>query len=104
MQVIFYDKTVKGKAVVQTIHYKPELLDQSTLNLGLVVERIPEPVPQDKKDAILVIDTQSKELSYEYVNRPLTTEEKLELSLQQNEMLSQRQTTTEEAISFLLGL
>lgn len=46
-----------------------------------IVDNIPEPENREKMMARLFINLESKELYYEYIERPLTREEELELEL-----------------------
>lgn len=47
-------------------------------------QSIPTPIDQIGKDPVLVIDLITKELSYNYVDRPLTDSEKITQSEQQD--------------------
>jgi len=57
---------------VERIHYKPELLSQEQRANGIEVDAVPEPEQREGKIPVLHVSAQTKELWYEYVDRPLT--------------------------------
>ncbi|WP_315167279.1 hypothetical protein [Metaclostridioides mangenotii] len=66
-----------NKYKVNFIHYKPELL-QDTSN-GVLVENLPEPTQQDGKLAVLCVNIDTKEAYYEYEDAPITEEDKIKV-------------------------
>lgn len=71
----------EGKAVVDTdrIAYNDEVFAEMAYEGDfLKIKSIPAPESIPQKDAILKVDTQAKKLVYEYVDRPLTQDEKIE--------------------------
>lgn len=97
-----------GKCVVTFIHYFPfdevhglgktkEELEQS----GLFVDEIPDPEENGKIPQLLV-NPDTKELWYEYLERPLTLEEKLQLIEQENSELKQRIEIIQQALDELI--
>ncbi|MBU5306468.1 hypothetical protein KQI18_01595 [Clostridioides mangenotii] len=66
-----------NKYKVGLIHYKPELL-QDTSN-GILVDKLPEPTQQDGKVAVLYIDLVTKESFYEYEDIPKSEEDEIEI-------------------------
>lgn len=71
---------VPEKSEVYLVHYEPNLLPEEMQNQGIDVEQNPIPQPENRprKFAKLYINTVTKEMWYEYFDRPLTTEEHLE--------------------------
>jgi len=65
-----------NKYKVGLIHYKPELL-QDTSN-GILVENLPEPTQQDGKVAVLYVNIDTKEPFYEYEDAPKSGEDKID--------------------------
>lgn len=64
-----------NKYKVGLIHYKPELL-QDTSN-GILIEKLPEPTEQDGKVAVLYINIDTQEPFYEYEDIPKSEEDTL---------------------------
>ncbi|WP_024622547.1 hypothetical protein, partial [Metaclostridioides mangenotii] len=64
-----------NKCRVGLIHYKPELL-QDTSN-GILVEKLLDPMQQDGKIAALYVNIDTKEPYYEYEEIPPTKEDML---------------------------
>ena len=78
---------IKGnKYEVGLIHYKPELL-QDTSN-GILVEKLPEPTQQDGKVAVLYVNIDTKETFYEYEDIPKTEESEIDILKKQVAELS----------------
>lgn len=102
MPLIFFEKTDNTKAIVTTIHYQPGLLPQDVLANGVYVEEIPEPTMQEGKDPVLYYDIVTGDLYYEYVDRPLTPEEKMQLLEQENQDLKNRVELMQQALDGLL--
>lgn len=70
----------EGKTVVNTdrIAYNDEVFAEMAYEGDyLKVSSIPAPENIPQKDATLKVDTQAKKLIYEYVDRPLTQDEKM---------------------------
>jgi len=63
---ISYSQTSEERAKVTLQHFKISLLDEETLNSGLLVESIPTPEFVEGKEAVLYVNPQTKELWYEY--------------------------------------
>lgn len=63
MIFIMYD----NDNLVTLIHYKPELLLEETLNKGIFVDEIPEPVEQENRNPVLKYNPENEELYYEYI-------------------------------------
>jgi len=66
-----------NKCKVGLIHYKPELL-QDTSN-GILVEQLPEPTQQDGKVAVLYVNKDTKESFYEYEDIPKSEDDETEI-------------------------
>lgn len=77
MAIIFYKKESETKAFVTSTIYNTKGFDPQELAEGLEVEVIPEPEAQPGKLHNLYVNPKTKELWYEYTDRPLTTEEEL---------------------------
>jgi hypothetical protein len=106
---MIYVKVNDETSIVEFIHYKPfdptyglkktqEELEQE----GFFVESIPEPNEEGRKIGILHANKETKELWYEYVDRPLTPEEKLQLIEQENQDLKNRIDLMQQALDELL--
>lgn len=65
------------RARVDRIHYKPELLSDEKKAGAYLVDTIPVAESMPRKAGILYLNPETMELWYEYVDRPLTTEENL---------------------------
>lgn len=77
MPLLFIEKETETKAKVTTIHYKPELLSGEQRAKGIEVDNIPDAEEQQGKSAVLYYNPKTNELFHEYVDRPLTEEERL---------------------------
>lgn len=100
MIALFISPINETKAIVTGIHYMPEMLAEEEKANGILVDSIPEPESlqlANNKMPIHYINPQMKEQWYEYVDRPLTTEEEIE-------KLKQENATMQDTINFLLGL
>ncbi|WP_315169481.1 hypothetical protein [Metaclostridioides mangenotii] len=64
-----------NKYKVGLIHYKPELLQDTSE--GILVDKLPEPIQQDGKVAVLYVNIDTKEPFYEYEDIPKREEETL---------------------------
>jgi hypothetical protein len=76
---------------------------QELENEGLLVSSIPNPdLTDNTKMPILKVNPTNNTLYYEYVDRPLTPEEKLQLIEQENEELKVRIDLMQQALDDLL--
>lgn len=91
MPILFVKKESEERAEVQTIHNAPELLSEEKKTEGIEVPSVPEYEEQFGKESHLYVNPTTKELWYEFTDRPLTMEEKMEKmeasQLQQDELL-----------------
>lgn len=71
------EKIKDNKYKVGLIHYKPELL-KDTSN-GILVDKLPEPIQQDGKVAVLRVNIDTKEPFYEYEDIPKSEESEIEI-------------------------
>lgn len=93
MIALFHVPVSKGKDRVTNIHYKPERLtaEQKQNAILLPINESDMPVREDRfgKFAALYINPQTKELWYEYEDRPLTEVELLtEISQKLTELIN----------------
>lgn len=77
MIYVTYENTKEAKAKVTGQFYNEATFDQLPKENGLKVEQVPSPEYKIGKDAILHYNKETEELYYEYVDRPLTTEEEI---------------------------
>lgn len=83
--------------IVTTQYFAIEQLTQEQLSKAILVESVPDnPERQIGKGTYLHINPQTKELWYEYVDRPLTDSE---IITQQEERIAE----LEQAITAILG-
>ncbi len=75
-----------NKYKVGLIHYKPELL-QDTSN-GILVENLPEPTQQDGKVDVLHVNIDTQQVYYEYENIPISEENEIDILKKQVAELS----------------
>lgn len=76
---LYTPETGKTVAEVDRIAYNDEVFAEMAYEGDfLKVSSIPTSKSIPQKDAILKVDTQAKKLVYEYVDRPLTQDEKIE--------------------------
>lgn len=94
MLKVRFSKISEDKAIVTVIEYQH---DGATDDSSILVDSIPEEQPQVGKYGILYVNPQTKEFWYEYVDRPLTPEEKIA-------QLEEQLRITQETIDFLLGV
>lgn len=90
----------ENMALIQNIHHKPELLSVEQKKSGILAD-YQAPAQQPRKIAYELIDTVTKEIWAEYVDRPPTQEETMEELLEKvNLLLSQQETiiTKQEAL------
>jgi hypothetical protein len=104
---MIFIKVDESSKNVTFIHYQPfdsvhglgktqEHLEQE----GYLVDSIPE--PQEVEGKIPVLKFDGTNLYYEYVDRPLTPEEKLQLLEQENQDLKNRVELMQQAMDELL--
>ncbi|MBA7465932.1 hypothetical protein ES707_01104 [subsurface metagenome] len=79
MIALFHEPVSAGKNRVGVIHYKPERLTAEQKAKAILIENdaLPKVDILPAKSAILYLNPQTKELWYEYEDRPLTQEELL---------------------------
>jgi hypothetical protein len=65
-----------NKYKVNFIHYKPELLQDTSE--GILVDILPEPTQQGGKAAVLYVNIDTEEPFYEYEDIPKTKEDKID--------------------------
>ncbi|GEC88581.1 MULTISPECIES: hypothetical protein [Brevibacillus] len=100
MIFIRHESPVGGKAKVLTIHYLPEEIginnaaDAENAG-GVLVPTVPTPDNIAGKEAVLYFNPTTKEFSYEYVDKPLTQDEKIA-------QLEQQLKITQDALDALL--
>lgn len=85
MHWIFYEKETETKArvfLIYNVEPPQELLDTKEY---IEVPVVPTPTRKEGKSAVLYCNPETKELWYEYVNRPLTSEELLNKKIQEQE-------------------
>ena len=75
-----------NKYKVNFIHYKPELLQDTSE--GILVETLPEPTQQDGKVAVLYVNIDTKEPFYEYEDIPKSEDDEIEILKKQVAELS----------------
>lgn len=78
MIALFTELVSKDKAKVTVTHFKPELLTVTQKSKAIMVETKPEAVQIRGKTATLYINPITKEMWYEYTDRPLSQEELLQ--------------------------
>lgn len=91
-----------GVAVVTTQVTDINLVSESIRNNFIPVQPIPPAPNQIGKTARLCLDIESRELYYDYVDRPLTPEEKVQLLEQENQELKNRIDLMQQALDDLL--
>ncbi|WP_035296233.1 hypothetical protein [Brevibacillus thermoruber] len=93
--LITHDGSSATKARVEVIHYQPQYLPPEVIEKGIIVDEVPDPNPPANKVGILFINPQTQEMWYEYVDRPLTPEERIA-------QLEEQLRITQEAVDALL--
>ena len=90
---LFHELVSAGKDKVTVIHYKPDQLSAEQKKAIILIENeaLPKAENLTGKNAVLYVNPQTKELWYEYEDRPLTQEELLV-------EISQKLTTLTDAI------
>jgi|HigsolmetaAR203D_1030402.scaffolds.fasta_scaffold00989_15 hypothetical protein len=92
MLKIRFSKISEDKAIVTVIEYQHDGLTDDN---SMLVNSIPEEQPQVGKSGVLYVNPRTKELWYEYLDRPLTPEEKIA-------QLEEQLRITQEAVDALL--
>lgn len=89
-EIYLGDLTGDVECIVGFVHYKPfdpiEGLQKTREELeqtGVLVDALPEPELVEGKLPKLIVNRETKEVRYEYEDRPLTAEEKVEQLEQQ---------------------
>jgi len=49
-------------------HYKPELLTEKEKEGGFLLEKLPEPEKIEGKQAVMKVDVEKQQVTYEYVD------------------------------------
>lgn len=93
--LITHDSATATKAMVLVMHFQPELLPQEVVEKGIMVDEVPTANPPAGKVGTPYINPQTKEIWYEYSDRPLTAEEKID-------QLQQQLKITQDALDALL--
>lgn len=101
MPLILFKTESEVRAIVTMVHYMPRDkengLPEDIIVQGVEVDNILEPNNAPYKNAVHYINPQTLEQWYEYIDRPLTTEEEIT-------KLKQENATMQDTINFLLGL
>lgn len=87
MPLVLFEKESETRARINVIHYTLEDLPQETIDLGVEVEQIPEPEQFDGKEWTMLFNPHTKDIWYEYRDRPLTPDEKLKIANQEISMM-----------------
>lgn len=77
MRLLHTDTITPTKHRVYSIHFMPSTLTEEDLSKGILVEDYPEPAIIPYKTAIMYINPVTKEVWYEYTDRPLTADEEI---------------------------
>ncbi|MHC1683406.1 MAG: hypothetical protein AB6733_12060 [Clostridiaceae bacterium] len=89
MKWIRFDKMSETYGIVREINYVPDDpvhgVSPGRSSQGVYVENIPEAAIMEGKDALLIVNPVTLELWYEYIDRPLTSEEELKRIKIENE-------------------
>lgn len=92
------EKQTANIGAVVLIHYAPELLGAEDLKEGILVESVPEAELKAGKQPVLYINTQTKEMWYEYEDIPLPAEERIAQLERENAELKKSNLDTQVAI------
>jgi hypothetical protein len=95
-------KITNNVASVDVQVFEPSILPENERENFIEVEEIPTSEIIPGKMPILMYNLETNELFYEYVDRPLTPEEKLQLLEQENEELKARIEVMQQALDELL--
>ena len=93
MIALFHEPVTEGKDRVGVIHYKPERLTAEQKANAILLDITEADLPKADiiagKSGVLYINPQTKELWYEYEDRPLSQEELLmEISQKLTELIN----------------
>lgn len=97
MKLIYTSPITETKHRVMGVHYFPygdeglgiEPLSEMEIANNILVEDVAEPLKEPTKNPIHYINPISKEQWYEYVDRPLTTEEQLQEANKRIDLMQQ---------------
>lgn len=101
MPYIMYEKNEQGKNIVTYTSFETNL-PQDILSRCVYIEDYFLPEPQFMKEAICLYDEVNNKIYYEYVDRPPTSDEQIELLKQENEELKSRIELMQQALDDLL--
>lgn len=76
--LIKHDNASETKALILAVFHQIDSLPQNVIDECIAVESVPVPEPPEGKEGVPYINPQSKEIWYEYADKPLTPEEKIE--------------------------
>ncbi|GCD13281.1 hypothetical protein [Clostridium tagluense] len=82
MIFIKYELGTDTRSMVTLIHYNPSILSDEIMQNGVLVEKIPEPIPQNGKTEVLYYNIKTKEFWYEYIDIPKTQERTIQERMQ----------------------
>ena len=102
MKYLFYEKETETRAKIMLIyHVEPprELLDNGNY---ITLNELPTPEIIEGKTELPYCNPQTGEFWYEYIDRPLTEEEKIELLKKENEELKEQQAIIQSALDELI--
>ncbi|KXG09958.1 hypothetical protein AT864_01518 [Anoxybacillus sp. P3H1B] len=102
MALIKLGKITNNVASVDVQVFDPSILPENELENYIEVGEIPTSEVIAGKMPILMYNLETNELFYEYVDRPLTPEEKLQLLKQENQDLKERIEITQQALDDLI--
>lgn len=100
-----YVTETENRAIVNFIHYYPfdevDGLGKTAEELGqtgILVESVPQETIQPGKLSVLYVNPQTKELWYEYIDVPLSAEERIAQLEKENAELRKVNLDTQEAV------
>lgn len=101
--LLLYENKTETKAKITLVHYKPDDpqngLPEEVKQQGIMVDILPEALPYQRgKSAEMYCNPQTNEVWYEYVDRPLSPEEKMEAQEEKIDLLLQMQMSTQGII------
>jgi hypothetical protein len=102
MPLIKIGKPINNVASVDVQVFDPSILPENELENYIEVEEIPTPEMIAGKTPVLMYNVQTNELYYEYIDRQLTPEEKLQLLEQENQELKNRIEIMQQALDDLI--
>jgi hypothetical protein len=80
MKLVYVEESNNVKKKILGIHSEPEKLPDEVVATGILVENdaVPEvPAPQESKDIVPYIYTDTNTVIFEYEDRPLTDKERI---------------------------